>query len=373
MRPESKTIINAVKAYIERHSVINADSMASEQAFGELALQLFQFQCEYNSAYRNYAKLKRKLPNQLDSWRDIPPMPIQAFKRSPLACEPPEEAAAVFMTSGTTNPEQRGRQYHPTFEVWDASMSTGFRSFVMGDIGKLKILSLSPAEDIHTNSSLSRYLSQALRLFGTSGSQSYFQQDGLVVEQLLDDLRACEEQGEPVLLLGATFAYVPLLDTIEKLGIRFRLAPGSRILDTGGFKGKSREVSVNWLYEKFEQCFGVPRTLCVNMYGMTELCSQYYDTTILTGAFTKMKLGPAWLRPLVLDPNTLLPVAEGNVGVLAHFDLANWNSCVAILTEDIGVMEGGRFELIGRIAGSEARGCSLAVEQFIQSNGLQTS
>ncbi|MFC5447106.1 LuxE/PaaK family acyltransferase [Paenibacillus aestuarii] len=373
MRLESQAIINDVKAYIDRHSEVGEDSTASEQEFGELALKIFNFQCEYNAAYRNYAKLKRKLPHQLASWRDIPPMPIQAFKRSPLSCEPPEHAAAVFMTSGTTHPEQRGRQYHPTFEVWDASMRTGFRPFVMGEVAKLRVFSLSPAEDIYTDSSLSRYLSQAIRLFGTSGSESYFRHDGLAVEQLLADLRACEEEAEPVLLLGATFAYVPLLDTMEKLGIRFRLAPGSRILDTGGFKGKSREVSMDWLYEKLAQCFGVPRSLCVNMYGMTELCSQYYDTTILTGVSTSMKRGPAWLRPLVLDPTTLLPAAEGTVGVLAHFDLANWNSCVAILTEDIGVMRGGSFELMGRIAGSEARGCSLAVEQFIQSNGLATS
>jgi hypothetical protein len=368
VRPESKAIIKDILSYIERYSKEKADSPQSEQEFGELAMKLFAFQCEYNAAYRNYAKLKRKLPSQIDFWRDIPPMPIQAFKRSPLSCEPLEQAAAVFMTSGTTNPEQRGRQYHPTFEVWDTSMITAFRQFVMGEVSNLRSLVLSPAEDMNVNSSLSRYLTQAMRQFGTNNSQSYFRHNGLAVEELLAALQSCEASAEPVLLLGATFAYVPVLDRMQEMDVRFRLAPGSRILDTGGFKGQSREVSMDWLYERFEERFGVPRSQCVNMYGMTELCSQYYDSTILTGEPTTLKRGPAWIRPLVLDPNTLLPAADGTVGVLAHVDLANWNSCVAILTEDLGVMRSGGFELLGRIGGAEARGCSLAVEQFIRSN-----
>ncbi|KIL42255.1 hypothetical protein SD70_01575 [Gordoniibacillus kamchatkensis] len=368
MRPESAAIIRDVLQYIERYGNSAADSPAAERDFGALALQLFAFQCEHNAAYRNYAKIKRKLPGQLHSWREIPPMPIQGFKRSALSCEPPEEALAVFTTSGTTNPELRGRQYHPTFDVWDASMRTGFRRFVMGSVPRLRTLVISPAEDLNANSSLSRYLSQAIRFFGTDGSGTYFRHDGLAADELIAGLQDCERSGEPVLLLGATFAYVPLLDRLQELDVRFRLAPGSRILDTGGFKGQSREVPMDWLYGQFEERFGVPRSGCVNMYGMTELCSQYYDDTLASGKPTTLKRGPAWLRPLVLDPHTLLPAPDGQVGVLAHIDLANWNSCVAILTEDLGVMRDGGFELLGRIGGAEARGCSLAVEQFIRSN-----
>jgi hypothetical protein len=368
MRPESEAMAQRVLQFIERWRDAESGDPETEREFGELALQLFAFQCEFNAAYRNYAKLKRKLPPQLRSWRDIPPMPIQAFKRSALSCEPTEQAEAVFMTSGTTNPEQRGKQYHPTLRVWDASMRTAFRRFVMGDAPRLRVLVLSPAEDLNANSSLSRYLSQAMREFGTADSRTYFRQDGLAAEELIAALLSCERSAEPVLLLGATFAYVPLLDLLQERGLRFRLAPGSRILDTGGFKGQSREVPMEWLYGQFEERFGVPRSSCVNMYGMTELCSQYYDRTLADGKPTALKSGPAWLRPLVLDPHTLLPAAEGTVGVLAHVDLANWNSCVAILTEDLGVMKPGGFELLGRIGGAEARGCSLAVEQFIRSN-----
>lgn len=368
MRPESEAIIRDVLQYMERYGEAEGGDVRAEREFGELALKLFAFQCEHNAAYRNYAKIKRKLPGQLPTWRDIPPMPIKAFKRSALSCEPPEEAAAVFMTSGTTNPEQRGKQYHPTFEVWDVSMRTAFRRFVMGDAPRLRTLVLSPAGDLNVNSSLSRYLSLAIRVFGTDGSRSYFRQDGLAVDELLDALRDCERSGLPVMLLGATFAYVPLLDRLQELDARFRLAPGSRILDTGGFKGQSREVSMDWLYGRFEERFGVPRSGCVNMYGMTELCSQYYDDTLAAGLPTTLKRGPAWLRPVVLDPNTLLPAENGKTGVLAHVDLANWNSCAAILTEDLGVMREDGFELLGRIGGAEARGCSLAVEQFVRAN-----
>jgi hypothetical protein len=159
------------------------------------------------------------------------------------------------------------------------------------------------------------------------------------------------------------------LDHCSDRQLHMRLPEGSRIFDTGGFKGQSREVEMQELYGRFQTVFGVPRTLCINMYGMTELCSQFYDQTIVSrmrGELDYSKTGPAWLKTVVLDPDTLHPVPEGTQGVLAHFDLANWNSSLAILTEDVGYRTETGFELLGRISGSEARGCSVAVDQLLQ-------
>lgn len=373
MREASETIVRQVLGFIGRHPAPELLNDEAEREFDELALALFRFQMEHNAPYRKFAQLRRRTALTVKSWRDIPPVPIQAFKNAALSCEPPEVAEAVFMTSGTTNPELKGRQYHPTMRVWDASMKGPFKQFVLPDREKMTMLVLSPGRDRNANSSLARYLSLAVETFGAEDSRFFAGERGVRAEELAQALRECEAREQPVLLLGATFAYVQALDYFVEQGLSFRLPSGSRVLDTGGFKGQSREVEMNWLYAQFEERLGVPRYYCVNMYGMTELCSQFYDKTIRShwaaGEAAIAKMGPPWLRACVLDPDTLRPAEDGRVGVLAHYDLANWNSCVAILTEDLGVMTEDGFQLLGRIKSAEARGCSLAAEQFLQSNG----
>jgi hypothetical protein len=345
-----------------------------EEAFNAIALKLFKFQFQHNVPYKKFCQSKRKTPLTVKYWREIPPMPIQGFKELTLSCEPIEDVEAVFTTSGTTNPEKKGRNYHPTFSVWDISMKGPYKQFVLPDRESITTLVLSPTADLNSNSSLSRYLSNALTEFGTAGSQSFFTDAGIDMKGLIKALRDYEEKGEPVLLIGATFAYVHLLDYLREENLRFSLAENSRIFDTGGFKGQSREVEMEALYQDFNDFFGVPRSLCVNMYGMTELCSQMYDQTIHSHYFSEAichdKKGPAWIRTVVLDTNTLEPVERGSVGVLAHFDLANWNACAAILTEDMGYETGTGFVLLGRVEGSEARGCSIAVDQLFQATKL---
>ena len=108
------------------------------------------------------------------------------------------------------------------------------------------------------------------------------------------------------------------------------------------------------------------------MYGMTELSSQIYDQNILSwytdGTSNYLKANPAWVRTVFLDPETLAPVKDGETGVIAHYDLANWNSCIGILTEDLGHRTPGGFLLQGRAKGAEARGCSIAVDEVISAN-----
>ena len=363
MRQDSINIISDLLSFIEG----NDDSL-----FNEIALKLFHFQFQYNLPYKKFCQTKRKTPLTVKSWQQIPPIPIQGFKELTLACEPPEEAEAVFMTSGTTNPNAKGKNYHPTLAVWDASMKGPFKKFVLPDVEKMKIFVLSPAADLNQNSSLSRYLSNAVAYFGTDNSRFFFSEAGLDMEAVAAALRECEARGEAVMLMGATFAYVHLLDFFREKNVRFQLAKGSRIFDTGGFKGQAREVEMGQLYNMFTEFFDVERNMVVNMYGMTELSSQIYDQTILStfesGETIFDKTGPAWVKTVILDTDTLEPIPDGKVGVIAHYDLANWNSCLAILTEDIGYRTEHGFVLLGRVQGSEARGCSIAVDQLLQSN-----
>ncbi|WP_281887383.1 CoF synthetase [Paenibacillus sp. YYML68] len=388
MKEATLQLVDRILSYIDRYPPGEASADMTEEAFGELALQLFEHQFRSNPAVKKYAQARRRTPLTIRTWRDIPPMPIQAFKELTLSCEPIEEAEAVFMTSGTTNADKRGRHYHPTLRVWDASMASPFKRFVLPDTDRMRMLVLSPGAELNAHSSLSRYLTRAVELYGAAGSRNYFRADnGLEMSAVLSDLRAVAESGEPVLLLGATFAYVHLLDFAAEQGFTVKLPAGSRILDTGGLKGQAREISAEELYSQFHAVFGVERSACVNMYGMTELSSQLYDQSIGHSAVSFMdnaadnsidnaanssaaalqaKVSPPWLRTLVLHPDTLEPVADGQTGVLAHYDLCSFNSAVAILTEDIGYKSDSGLVLLGRLKGSEARGCSIALDQLLR-------
>ena len=142
-------------------------------------------------------------------------------------------------------------------------------------------------------------------------------------------------------------------------------------METGGFKGRIREISRPKLYAECEKRLGILKHFCVSEYGMTELSSQFYDTT-LRDHFLKIrrkpfKEGPSWIRTLVIDPRSGREAKKGCAGLLRHFDLANRGSVLAVQTEDMGRVVGSGFELLGRASGPELRGCSLSYEEFLNS------
>ncbi|GGE40368.1 hypothetical protein GCM10011391_18930 [Pullulanibacillus camelliae] len=255
MKDEKSEITAELLAFIHKYSENQNLGESYERAFNALALKLFTYQFKHNLAYKKLCQSKRKSPLTVKHWRDIPPMPLQGFKELTLSCTPVEEAEAVFMTSGTTNPEKRGRNYHPNLTTWDASMRAPFKEFVLPDRENMTIFVLSPAEDMNQQSSLSRYLTNALKYFGTERSESFFHEDGLEMERLVDALRESERRKEAVLLMGASFAYVHFLDYCKTHQLHFSLPEGSRIFDTGGFKGQSREVSPEALIQDYAQYF----------------------------------------------------------------------------------------------------------------------
>ncbi|WP_088225739.1 CoF synthetase [Desulfosporosinus sp. FKB] len=370
MKGWSEELVKEILGFIHAYSDCHSLEAELDPEFNDLALNIFKFQYQGNPHYKRYCQRRHKSPLTVKRWEDIPPIPFQMFKETVLACEPIEEAEAVFMTSGSTNKEKRGRHYHPTLEVWDASMVPPFKHYVLPDRDQMTIYVLSPAEDVNENSSLSRYLSLAVKHYGTRDSAFFFSKEaGFDMAGLVSALRKSEAKGEPVLLMGATFAYVHFLDYCRAEGLAFNLPDSSRIFDTGGLKGQAREVTMEELYSWFKDYFSIERELSINMYGMTELSSQLYDRTIATkvkgGQVCMEKIGPAWTRLQVLNPDTLNPVSFGETGLLAHYDLANWNSAVAVLTEDLGYQTKNGFVLLGRTKGSEARGCSIAIDEML--------
>ena len=353
-------IVEELLAFI---AMDGAGEAAGEAAFTAMALKVFAYQFEHNAAYRRFAVQRGRTPRSVRGWRDIPAVPISAFKDLTLSCRPPEEAVRVFMTSGTTRGGVRGRSYHATLAVWERSMTQTFRRHVMAGRERMPMGILFPTEAAMPNSSLACYLALAVRAFGTADSAWLVGEGGLDVERLVAMLERAEAAGAPLALMGASFSFVHAMDALAERGRTVALPAGSLILDTGGFKGQSREMAPDAFYDRLAAGFGVPRERCINMYGMTELSSQFYDAG--NAVCPSVKAGPHWVRTRAVDPLTGADVPFGTPGVLVHHDLAHGNSVSAILTEDAGVMVEGGFQLLGRADGAEAKGCSMAVAEFL--------
>lgn len=343
---------------------IAAPEAPSDDAFNALALRLFAHQFQHNAAFQKFCQQRGRTPRTVKSWRDIPAVPINGFKDLTLSCVPPEHCERVFMTSGTTRGDVKGRHYHPQLQVYDLSMTRNFRARFMAGAERMRMGILFPDEQLMPNSSLAHYLALALREFGTPASRYYLDAKGLQVDALCTTLAEVQASGEPFALLGASYSFVHLMDALQARGLQFHLPAGSRLLDTGGFKGQSREMDMEDFYNALAAMLGVPRSACINMYGMTELSTQFYDDG--NAVLPAIKSGPAWIRSRVLDPLTGQEVPAGERGILAHTDLGNFNSVVTILTEDVGVAVDGGFLLLGRAQGAQAKGCSLAVDEFLQ-------
>ncbi|QEI05832.1 long-chain fatty acid--CoA ligase [Pigmentiphaga aceris] len=342
---------------------IAADGCSDDQ-FDALALRLFAHQFAANAPYRSFCQQRGVTTRKVNTWRDIPAVPIDAFKATELRCAPPSEQERVFMTSGTTRADTRGRHFHPLLDVYDLSMIRNFaQRFMRGD-ARMPMGVLFPDEVAMPNSSLAHYLALAKSTFGSDDSRYFMTPQGIDLPALWQTLDAAVARGEPYALLGASYSIVHVLDALQAQGKRFQLPAGSRILDTGGYKGQSRELPLETFYASLSDLLGVPRTHCINMYGMTELSTQFYDDG--NAEVPSVKSGPHWIRSRLVDPVSGQDVAPGERGILVHCDLANFNSVTTILTEDVGVARGAGFLLLGRAEGVDAKGCSLAVEEFLR-------
>lgn len=337
---------------------------SGETEFNALALRLFAHQFQHNLAFQRFCQQRGRTPRTVKRWQDIPAVPINGFKDLTLSCVPTGQCARVFQTSGTTRGDVKGRHWHPDLAVYDRSMTLNFRARFMAGRERMRMGILFPDEQLMPNSSLAHYLALAWRHFGTPDSRYYLDNAGLQLDALCATLEQVHKSGEPFALLGASYSFVHLMDALQARGLRFQLPAGSRLLDTGGFKGQSREMDMEEFYGTLSATFGVPRSACINMYGMTELSTQFYDAG--NAVLPAVKSGPHWIRTRVLDPLTGQEMPAGERGILAHTDLGNYNAVTTILTEDVGVAVDGGFLLLGRAQGTQAKGCSIAVDEFLK-------
>jgi hypothetical protein len=347
----------------------------SEDRFNDLALRIFRYQCHANPVYGAFVRRRGVFPGKVARWEEIPTVPTQAFKSMALVAGDPGRVERVFRTSGTTRGrEQRGEHHVLDLSLYRESLLPNFRAFLLPEDLSLPCLCLLPSPEEAPDSSLSFMLATVQEHTGCAGGGFFVRPSGEIqTGALRDAMLGAEEEARPVLLAGTAFAFVRLLEMLESEGWRARLSEGSRIMETGGYKGRSRPLSREELYVGLQERFGIPSSRIVNEYGMTELLSQFYEPVLVGEGAPELAhryhRGPPWVRTRALDPRTLEPVPPGEVGILAHVDLANLGSAMAVLTEDLGQMVEGGFRLRGRAVGAEPRGCSLAMEDIVASAG----
>lgn len=354
-------IVERISRFIQTPAAPDTDS------FEELALAAFAFQHERIAPYRRLCEGRGADPSTLIDWRRIPPVPAAAFKTLELAAAP---AVEVFHSSGTSSDgEVRGAHHHPYPDLYRTVIDASFPRFCLPHLSanqaepRLPILSLIPTREQLPDSSLSFMADHVIARYGTPESAIPFGPRGVEVAKTRSWLGGRQREGKPVLILSTSFALAHWLEGLERMELRFRLPPGSVIFETGGFKGKTAEVSREDLLQRTAVQLGVPASQVVREYGMTELTSQCY-TRALYGEDPELFVAPAWVRVRILDPETLEEVPAGTPGLISVFDLANVGSAVHLLTEDLGVADGLGFRLRGRAAGAELRGCSLVVEEL---------
>ena len=365
---ETQSDVRARVLEFVRRGFTSADDDAT---FERLALEIFAYQFAENRPYHNYCERRGLTPESVAHWIDIPAVPTAAFKEAELICGDRGDARAVFRTSGTTQgPDRRGAHYVRDLTFYRASALPNFRRHLLPDGARLPMLILGPSFDAASDSSLAWMLDEVRREFGATGSRHFVDESGLRLEAISFGLEVSEREGKPVFLLGTAAAFMHLLDALGQTGRMFQLPRGSRVMETGGFKGAGREIARDEFYAMLVERLGLSELYCVSEYGMTEMCSQFYDNVLRERALgrspdLRYKVAPPWVRTLVVDAETLEPVPNGQLGVLRHFDLANVDSVIAIQTDDLGVACGDGFEVLGRAAEAELRGCSIAMDEWL--------
>jgi len=355
-----------------RELIANPQSAIRNPQFAALARELFALQFQDNSAYRKICAARQLTPPQVDHWTQIPAVPAAAFKELELTSLAPAEHTAVFHSSGTTE-QKPSRHFHnaESLAVYEASLWNWFaQNFYAGSacsLQPLELLVLTPPPEQTPHSSLVHMFETVRQQSGWAGdpaSRAAFlgklADDGAWTLDVNATLAALGNHPpsairHPPLILGTAFSFVHLLDLLAEKNLKFQLPAGSRVMETGGYKNRSRSLPKAELHALITERLGVPRENIICEYGMSELSSQAYDSEIHPRVFRF----PPWARVQIISPETGREVAEGETGLIRVFDLANVFSVAAIQTEDLGVRRGDGFELVGRAHLAEPRGCSL--------------
>lgn len=318
-------------------------SISNNEQFEETCLEVFKHQVENCSVYKAYISHLKVQPEGIKSAKEIPFLPISFFKtHEVLSSKDPVEI--TFSSSGTTGMSQ-SKHLVTDLSVYDQSFTLAFEQFY-GSIENTCFLALLPSYLEREGSSLI-YMVDALISDSKHPDSGYFLHNH---EELHQKLTAVQASGQKTILIGVTYA---LLDFIEKYQINF---PELVVMETGGMKGKRKEMVREELHQLLREGFGVADIH--SEYGMTELLGQAYSKG--AGIFNC----PPWMKIYLRDTNDPLSLVENkSTGGINVIDLSNVNSCAFIATQDLGrLFPDGSFEVLGRFDNADIRGCNLLVQ-----------
>lgn len=317
-------------------------TIANPKQFEKMALKVFRHQHENNAVYREFCDLLNVEKTEVKSLEAIPFLPIQFFKSRKIVSNN-DPIQTTFTSSGTTG--SITSQHHVTdLSLYTDSFRAAFSNFY-GNIEDYAVLALLPSYLEREGSSLIYMVEDLIE--GSQNEHSGFYLNNY--DELITTLKTLDASGQNILLIGVTYA---LLDLIEKETFQLK---NTIIMETGGMKGRRKEMIREELHQVLCQGFGVPTIH--SEYGMTELLSQAYSYG--DGLFEC----PNWMHVLIRDPEDALRyVSNGKNGGINVIDLANYNSCSFIATQDLGKKySNNSFEVLGRFDHSDIRGCNLMV------------
>lgn len=322
-------------------------SIDSDASFNALALELFHEQSERNLVYKKYLNLIGKQPDEVLHYTAIPCLPVSFFKTQQVVSITPAELAKatqsiVFKSSGTT---QQERSTHWVYDAlwYEKVTSEGFQRF-FGQISDYVIIACLPSYYENKESSL-LYMVNHFIASSKNPLSGYYDFESEELERVVKESRV---QGKKVWIIGVTYALLDWADSNKKI----TLDNSAVILETGGMKGRRRELVRSELHERLKKGLGV--TKIYSEYGMCEMLSQAY-------CFEKEEFEPVpWLRFGLRELNDPFSSLQIGSGVIQVFDLANLDSCCFLETQDIGQRDvTGKLKILGRLDNSDIRGCNL--------------
>jgi hypothetical protein len=343
------------------------------RSFAELAFEISEFQRKYSPGFARLWASRGQAVSRVD---DIPGVPCDAFRLARVAVHPETEDRLRFSTSGTTSGARGLHAMRVTETYHELALNFG-RSALLSNERAQHVVALAPQLDDPPSSSLGHMMAMFMVDFEQRGPFDVHGPERWLIDErgvnLLELERAAARaagHGQTLLVLATSFALVGLLDSLQ--GRTLPVPADTVVMQTGGFKGKTREVEPAELRSSLAQAFGISELQIVSEYGMTELTSQLYEATLPGSVLQREQRGtagvyaePAWLRVVPVDPVTLEPVPSGQIGIARIVDLGNVDSAIAIQTQDrVRRVEGG-IALLGRAEGAPPRGCSLAIEEFL--------
>ncbi len=312
--------------------------ISSQLDFKNKALALFNKQFNYNSTYNRYCKLLKIQPNQIKELNQIPFIPIQFFKTHKIVSNN-KRITHLFKSSGTTG--RRSTNYVSDIDLYKKSFRNCFE-FFYGPVQDFVFLGLLPSYLEQKNSSLVFMINDFIKHSKHEESEFYLKD----YKKLYSTLIKLKKEKKKTVLFGVSYA---LIDFIENFALDLS---GFNIIETGGMKGRRKEITREELHNKLSKGFNVKNIH--SEYGMTELFSQAYS--LKQGVFKN----PPWMKTLVRDVNNPFSVSYSGKGAINFIDLANINSCAFIASDDIGeVFDDSGYKISGRLSESDIRGCNL--------------